>query len=788
MKNNIIVLAISIFCLAITNGEEKTPASKPDAAAAPVYYYDFTGKDSNLGDLAKLRSYYDEIVVLTALQGLANRDAPNLFVRHLAETDDFWWEQMTKPGDWLEGREIKKVKSLNELLTAFPQAYTGLVVWDEAVPASSNVALSLAGVENLLPVRFDNSPGSLLSQLIERGIEPKVWLINQDGTPLFTCKGNIPGTETVSTGSTKNDAYRWLLHHYGDKVDPERISYHLDSFWMQCHEASAVVENAVPNGDYYVAHRAIRCDLHVLNDEAPVDDKGQKPGTDAETLKMILRNSNKRLGADRMIQFAGFTPWAHKYSNQTSGGWHAGGSHSPLDSEQRLAKLITAFNAYMDGDAPNLVFMANASFDQHYPVPEKFPQIAPRPTRERLMHEGILDADGKIKPLNYYTYYTGDYDASSWLLRYSPRLWNDPARGQVPVTWAFNPNLADRFAYGMAWLRQNATSNDFFVSGDSGAGYVNPSILQAPRSDSGLPDGMSRWAAHCRRYFNKWDLDVVGFVIDGTAPPMNDAGWDAYRTFAPGGVIVQSMGKPFGIHQNVPYVVMGPTMQEANDPRHVARVLGSHFHPEGYSFTVMRTILVQAPTLYKQVDEILKTKTDKPARLVDVATLLWLIRDYSTDRANYPALPVFDTAAEVSVERQSSRGLTARIGGEDGIFEEVNAGPDLTPAWKVVSPFIYLDVDNTFSRSLKGAVEAEVTYLDQGAGNFILQFDQVGNPYQIADGSLKMENSGQWRSVRFRLPAPAFNNRQNGGTDLRINRNTSEPLVIKKIKLQRTAQ
>ena len=787
IKHNLLQI-FPLLCLAFTSFGKTDPSTKPEPATAPVYYYDFTGKDSNLGDPVKLKAYYDEIVALTALQGLVNRDAPNLFVRHLAETDDFWWEQMTKPGDWLQGREIKMVTSLDELLTTFPKSYKGMVVWDETVPATSNVALSLAGVEDLLPVCYDKSPESLFSQLTKRGIEPKVLLINPDGTPLFTGQGNIPGTETPSSGSAKNDAYRWLLHHYGDKLNPERISYHLDSFWLKCPQTSALLENSVPNGDFFVANRAIRCDLHVHADEAPVDDPGQKPGTDVETLKMILGNANKRLGPDRMIQFAGFTPWAHKYSDHISGGWNPGSSHSALSSEQRLAELIASYNAYMDGDAPGLMFMANASFYQHYPIPKKVPQTAPRPTRERLIKEGILDADGKIKPLNFYSFYTGDYDAAPWLLRYSPRLWNDPARGQVPVTWPFNPNLADRFAYGMAWLRRNATPNDFFVSGDSGAGYLNPFRLQAPRADSGLPDGMDRWAAHNRRYFDTWDLDVAGFVIDGKAPQMNDAGWDAYRTFAPAGIVVQGKDKPFGVHRDVPYVVMGPTMLQVNDPAHVARALASYFQPDGYSFTVMRTILVQAPTLYKQVEEILNAKTDKPSRMVDMATLLWLIREYSEHPENYPPLPAFETATEVTADRHSFRGVAARIGGEDGIFEDVNAGPDKAPAWKVLSPYIYFDVDNGFAGSLKGPVEAEVTYLDQGTGDFNLQYNDPANPYQMAGGTMQMQNSGEWRTVSFSLPNPAFTNRQNGGADLRINRNTSEPLVIRSLKITRLPQ
>ena len=789
MKQPIIQLLAVAMALAFTSCGRQTPPTRPNAAA-PVYYYDFTGKPSNLHDPAILKSYYDEIMTVTALQGLVNRDAPNIFIRHLPEADDFWWEQMTKPGDWLEGREIKKVTSLDDLLAAFPQSYKGLVVWDEAVPATSNVALSVAGVDDLLPVRFDKSPDSLFSQLIKRGIEPKVWLINQDGTPLFTGKGNIPGTETASSGSAKNDAYRWLLHHYGDKVDPERISYHLDSFWMKCWFAMPHLEHAVPNADYFVAHGAIRCDLHVFDDEATVDDPGQKPGTDFETLKMILGNSNQRLTDGHMIQFAGFTPWGQKYSNQIMNGWNPGGARAPLQNELRLAELITSFNAYMDGDAPSMVYMANASFYQHYPVPEVVPQTAPEPTRERLIADGILDANGKIKPLNYYTYYIGDYDGSSWLLRMAPKIWNGSARGELPASWAFNPNLADRFAYGMMWFRRHASPKDCFVSGDSGAGYVNPGLLEAPRKFSGLPDGMDRWAEHCRRYFKKWDLDTVGYIIDADAPPMSDAGWEAYRTFAPGGVVTQGGKEAFGVRCGVPYCIMGPGLGgggPADNTPTVTAMFKSYFQPEGYTFTVIRSVLVPAAR-YKEVDDHLRADPEKPARLEDLPTLLWLIREYTEHRADYPSKPSYAEAAEVATEAPTSKGIAARVGGQDGLLAEVKAGPDQAPAWKFLSPYIYFDVDNDFANSLKGQVEAEVTYLDQGTGTFVFEYDAADNAYKTAGGSPKLENSGTWKTARFALPDPKFSNRQNGNTDLRINTRASEPLVIRAVKITRLEQ
>ncbi len=66
-----------------------------------------------------------------------------------------------------------------------------------------------------------------------------------------------------------------------------------------------------------------------------------------------------------------------------------------------------------------------------------------------------------------------------------PKMWTDPARGTTPLSWAFNPNLCERFPLGMAWPRENRSPNDFFVAGDSGAGYLNPGFLSTPRPHIG---------------------------------------------------------------------------------------------------------------------------------------------------------------------------------------------------------------------------------------------------------------------------------------------------------------
>lgn len=52
-----------------------------------------------------------------------------------------------------------------------------------------------------------------------------------------------------------------------------------------------------------------------------------------------------------------------------------------------------------------------------------------------------------------------------------------------------------------------------------------PGMLQEPRSVSGLKSGLSAWAKHCSKYYQKWGLTITGFVIDGEAPDWIQTDW-----------------------------------------------------------------------------------------------------------------------------------------------------------------------------------------------------------------------------------------------------------------------
>ncbi|MES2461260.1 MAG: GxGYxYP domain-containing protein [Armatimonadota bacterium] len=494
----------------------------------PTDEYDLTtdaGKNNN----------WAEVHLVAALQGIVNRKQAQLYVTYVSDDakipgwiDRFWLDHLRGPGGWLEARPLEPAGSLEALVTRFRSRIKGVVLYDRSVPATSNVASTASGCEDLLPIPYDPTPGSVYDRLVVRGprLPVKLRLLNEDGTALFT------GSET---GSAKCDAYLWAKRRYLDtgRCDPTRLAYYLDAWWLQKPKKARPNCHSLSNHDYFIARKAFFFDLSPWDDEAPQDDTTQPLGTDYKTLSLILRAAYDQTRGEKMIHVGGFVPWAWKYTVT------AGGKHGDVASEWQYGAILSCYNAYMDADALGLNAMANASVFAHFPLKRRYEQ--PKPTIASLKKAGFIQPEGKVAPRTYISFYVGDYDAAAWLYQRLPTLWNDPARGTVPLGWAFNPNLAERFPVGMDWARRTATPRDHFIAGDSGAGYLNPGNLDRDRVYSHLPSGLPVWEKHCARFYRQWDISMTGFVIDGFAPPMSPDALAAYARFSPDGFAAQKL-------------------------------------------------------------------------------------------------------------------------------------------------------------------------------------------------------------------------------------------------------
>jgi hypothetical protein len=136
--------------------------------------------------------------LLAALGGLVNRNSARLFVS-ATTSDSEWLTYLRSEGQWLESADFLYESSLDNLVNKFASEIRGVVLYDPNVPSSSNIASTLSGMEDLLPVL---SGGTLYSQLCENGPQLKV---TRSLVDLFD--GSL-------TGSKKNDAYEWFRNHF----------------------------------------------------------------------------------------------------------------------------------------------------------------------------------------------------------------------------------------------------------------------------------------------------------------------------------------------------------------------------------------------------------------------------------------------------------------------------------------------------------------------------------------------------------------------------------------------
>jgi hypothetical protein len=580
-------------------------------------------------DPTQAAELWDTMHTVAAVQGLANREAPRLYVVFCAqfgvETDQFWLDWLRGEDGWLKNTELTTLTSPEEVVRTFKKHVKGLVVYDPEVPATSCVASTAAGCDDLLPVRFSQATNSMFTLLTGKlGLPVRLWLVNPDGTSKFTGKGLIPDLNEPSSGSAKNDVYRWAIRHYIDsgKCDARLAAYYIDAFWLKSPNRGQWDLHTLSNHDYFIARRGFFFDLATWGDEVPVDDPGQSMGLDRQTFLQMLAALSRK-APKSMIKVGGFTPWAFKYTDYHA----AGGKHGGVETEWEFARVISQFNGYMEADAIGLSAMANASFYTHYPLKERYRQPNPKPSRANWQQAGYLTAEGKVTPKLYVGYYAGDYDAPSWLYKAVAAYSSDPQRGQVPLGWAFDPNLADRVPQAMAYAYRHATTNDFFIAGDSGAGYLNPRALTV-RPDSKLPPALGIWTEHCERYFKRWDMSITGFMLDGAGGGSTPEEFSAYKRFSPDGC-----GNHFDLQ---PRVISGvPTIREWDMPDSaeataVYMAQQAAATTNGPCFLWARTIL-KSPSWHAEVSRHLREKHPQAqVVVVDPYTFFGLIKEQAS--------------------------------------------------------------------------------------------------------------------------------------------------------------
>jgi len=458
-------------------------------------------------------NHNDIVRLIASLQGRMNKNAKenDLYMYWTSDPQDkFWLDYISGEGKLLSGCVQENLTTWSAFWDVFGPYIkeAGLVVWDPNAPATANVAATVCSVDGYLPVRYNADSNSLYQWLVEHDVPVKLDLTNK-----FTGEGTIPDINKPSTGSIKCDPYIWALEKYMDKCNPGMIAYVLDG--ASCVPGNYIYEHASDpspasnqlfSHDYYIYNECFFIDLTCVTEEAPCDDPDQPLGTDAETLHLILRTMQERNNG-KMIRFMGFPPWYMKYTTHNN----MGTVLKPTELEWAFVEVISQYNCVKEADAAHPAWMTNASvYCQYQSTVDEY--VNNEPDESYVFEDDV----------RYFTIYMGDYDSSAWLKQHIPGFFRDSMRGEeYPLMWGFNPNLSDRVPMIFDYVYENL-GHDFIVTGDSGAGYVIPSAL--PELDT--------WTEFNMPYMAKFDLDIVGFIINGNNK-MTQEIFEAYAKIAP---------------------------------------------------------------------------------------------------------------------------------------------------------------------------------------------------------------------------------------------------------------
>ncbi|UVI27362.1 sugar-binding protein [Paenibacillus spongiae] len=756
-RSRLALLLMMILTLALppalANGAMVPAAGEPDTSELTVF-----DLKTFIAAQPTSKLSYDYLKLATALQGVVNRTNTQLYYFYESNSiakeagmdiDHFWLDELRKEGGALAARTLVTAASFSAVLDQFASAFNGVVVWDQNVPATANVASTATGAENLLPVRFDETPGSPYDELVVKRQMPVA--VNLVGK--FTGQGTIPDTDLASTGSAKNDAYLWAKVRYLDSglTNPTMMAYGLDGVswsinqsakdlsaqvisiampaklkvgqeievavtfknigkttwtmaandrlgslgtnqfkwgnlnggfsndpanqrvFMSANEQIAsgqqktfrftiIAPNApgvykfdadmvrdgvtwygasiqrtvevtaegqstvppaevpvpqegqqfvypdlfnsfLPNADYFIANKAFFFDLSPDETTKPIDDRNQPLGTDYNTLIELLRSQNARAG-ETIFTIGGFVPWWIKYTKHADS--QAG--LEPVQAEWKYADIISKYNAQKDADAYGLIGLSNASAFKNVPLNETFTQ-----KNDKGNNGKTYDPATK-----YVAFYMGDYDAGAWTAGALPALWNDPKRGELPLAWPPVMGLSKRIPQLFNYLYETMSPNDYFVAGDNGAGYLNPIMLLEENRPDGLPEFLHVWEQYNTEMYDKFDIDITGFLISGNSGSVPLRVQESYSRFSPNGV-----GNNGGFEQPVvngtPFAWVQDLGQEVRD----AAVYGEQIAAQlkkNQKFFMFRNILTKPSMVVDAVNYVKEHYPELKFEVVDPYT------------------------------------------------------------------------------------------------------------------------------------------------------------------------
>ncbi len=363
------------------------------------------------GELVVLRIWPDDVdmrIAVAALQGLVNREKPRLYIG------------IDKPLRWLEyysGKTITKIEpDIYKVFERFKGYAKGLVVYDYSVDALPNLAITYAGIEDLIPA------------------DPE---LAQDLSARFGWK---VVHDLRGKWKTRCEAYKWAYENLFPRCEKRLLIHYNHGYKTREPDPFGMDGETLKTGhlvDYAVEFRAF-C-WHVPTE--PTDDEVAL----AEQIMQSVPFHTPILGRSSTqdcFPEPAFVSWVAEFANlHIPAGM---GNTSVLSGARIPEEMLRQKELPVTHDmGPDKVYVAftNSEKDNLEHV------IGGGPPWHRLGME--TDDPYKI-----------------W--------WSDPWRGRVPIGWPLCPLIADFAPTTLAEFMTTKTDNDYFMAALSGLCLSDP--------------------------------------------------------------------------------------------------------------------------------------------------------------------------------------------------------------------------------------------------------------------------------------------------------------------------
>lgn len=513
-------MALSVSAFAATDAStEVNSLNWPKNQALPNF-----GKAKHL-DVANVYEASGDIkLLLTTLEGIINREQPRIYV--LQNKVDPWLKDLKVP--------YKQHDNAMDVFKKYVKEIKGVIVYDPNIPDSINVATTLAGLKDAvvaspeLAQQLTAAPYHLsvledLQGKFKNRMDAYNWQYENlwSQTTQRMLVGLSPDT-SIPIPPGNSELFQTIAiekEQVRDGSNRKTFEYDLSSY-LGNEAVYLRFDDAFPQDGWGPAvHQVtVKADGQVISDF--------KTGTSEEEPFLYDRHNSKFLpGSDHRFADHGnyfvyeFKPAANtKQLTVSIEMWNqykvSASNIKPLSSEERepfgflrdyavankamvfwlstsvpeekvlFEKILsdvepgTPYMGWFDNDFEGEVAgLELTSRHSVYVLPSDWfhnmtvfsgTKVKQEPTPKRV--------DPKLENKIYVTYTFGEGDNLQYDQNHMRNLWDDPARGKVPINWTSSPLLYDAAPAILNHYRSTATKNDLLIAGPSGASYFNPHV------------------------------------------------------------------------------------------------------------------------------------------------------------------------------------------------------------------------------------------------------------------------------------------------------------------------